>query len=88
MKRIFFKQATWYGDGGNGPRVNINPSRWGKDKGLGGPVTTKNTKEDIEEQGWGESGKKKQKSDKKKHKINCPCGKDCKCDGKCKCRKL
>lgn len=80
MKRIFFKQSAWYG---NGQPVNINPSRWEGDKGLAGPTSTKRTKEDIEDQGWG----KKPKSDKKKHKVDCPCGKKFKCDGKCKCRK-
>lgn len=76
----WYKSAAWYE---NGRPVNINPSRWEGDKGIGHRGTGSRTKDEIKEQGWG----KKQKSDKKKHKVDCPCGKKCKCDGKCKCQK-
>jgi len=90
LRRIISKQAAWYGDGGNGANVNINPSRWEGDGDLlSGRTSGPRTEEDIKEL-WGKGDKKdkkKKKSDKKKHKVDCPCGKKCKCDGPCKCRK-
>ena len=87
MKRILSKQAAWYG---NGRPVNINPSRWEADKGIGmgeGATGTK-TEDEVKEEGWGQKeDKKDKKSDKKKHKVDCPCGKNCKCKGTCKCRR-
>lgn len=75
MKRIF---STWYE---NGQPVNINPSRYEGDAGIGKRPHGPKTEDDVQAEGWG------QKSDKKKRKMNCPCGKKRKCDGKCKCRK-
>lgn len=82
MRRILSKQAAWYG---NGMPVNINPSRWEPDQGLDDRNTGPKTEDEVKEEGWGQ--KKDKKSDKKKHKVDCPCGGKCKCKGTCKCRK-
>lgn len=80
MRRILSKQAAWYE---NGRPVNINPSRWEGDAGIGKRPHGPKTEEDVEAEGWGQ----KPKSDKKKHKMKCPCGDKCRCGDKCKCRK-
>lgn len=79
MKKMTSKYAAWYG---NGMPVNINPSRWEKDKGLSGRSTGIKTEEEVKED-WGKSS---ENSDRKKHKIRCQCDGTQKCDGSCKCQ--
>lgn len=94
MKRIYSEKfAAWYGDGGNGTNVNIEPGKWDADKGISGRATGVKTEEEVKEE-WGEQDdkkdkkdKKSKKSEKKKHTVSCRCGDKCNCGESCKCQK-